>query len=283
MEHYYRDDEWQQGVIDHYRFNLERMCALSSKAEVPMIVMNPCSNLRDTPPFKSEHRSDLAPEELDEVKELLEKAAISFSETELERADFLYRAAIDFDPLYADTFYRYGKLHDLSNDFHPAYENYVKAKDLDVCPLRMLEPMHAVLKEVAARHEVELLDTRAEVEKIIVPSGIPGNAEFLDHVHPNVGGHQYFAKLLVEKMDAMGFVTLPDPPADDDTPPSDSAFPRWLESMGPVISDYLNSLPAGYFAEGEMRLENLRHWARGQSEMEPPVESKRRKPSAKPE
>ncbi|MFT4640506.1 MAG: lysophospholipase L1-like esterase [Verrucomicrobiales bacterium] len=278
MENYFRDDEWQQGVIDHYRFNLDRMCAQSRKANVPMIVMNPCSNLRDTHPFKSERRSDLTEKEREEAEELLEKAIESLAETEIERAEILYQAALDIDPLHAETHYRFGKLRDLTNDFAPAYDSYVKAKDLDVCPLRMLEPMHEVLKEVVARHGVELIDTRAEVEKIIIPTGIPSNEEFLDHVHPNIGGHQFFAKLLAEKMEAMGFVTLPRPPADDNEP-EDSASPRWLRSMGAALHEYVNTLPAGYFAEGNMRLENLRHWARGHSEIEPPVESKRRKPA----
>ena len=59
MEHYYRDPEWHTGVIDHYRFNLDRMCAAANDAGVPMILMNPAENLRDQPPFKSEHRAGI--------------------------------------------------------------------------------------------------------------------------------------------------------------------------------------------------------------------------------
>lgn len=263
MEHYYRDEEWHGNVIDHFEFNLDRMCAQTAKAGVPMIVMNPSANLRDVRPFKSQHSDDLTESEREEVVMLLDKASEAFTQTQTERAIILYEDALEIDPLYADTHYYLGKLFDLMNQIGPAYAEYVRAKDLDVCPLRMLESMHEVLKEVVDRQEVIWLDTRYEVDKVAT-NGIPGNNEFLDHVHPNIGGHQFFAKLLVDKLAALGFV---------------SAEPGWHMKMGPVVEEHIKTLSPEYFADGEMRLENLRHWARGLSELEPPVESKRQKPS----
>ena len=266
MEHYYRDEAWQQSVFDHYEFNLNWMCSLARKAAVPMIVMNPCSNLRDIRPFKSEHRAGLTEPQRQKVASLINQAGRSFSENQPERASILYEAALELDPLYADTHYQYAKLLDLVNDMGAAYGAYVRAKDLDVCPLRMLEPMHELLAEVVARHGVTWLDVRAEVEKI-VQTGIPGKDEFLDHVHPNPAGHQFIASLVVEKMAEMGYLKIGEP--------------IWLPRIRPAIERHLRSLPEGHFAQGNIRLENLRQWARGRSEAEPPVESKRRKPSAK--
>ncbi len=266
MEHYYRDEDWHRGVIDHFEFNLDRMCAKATEGGVPLIVMNPSSNLRDTPPFKSEHRGDLTESERQEVEELLNRAGKAFAQTQTERALLLYEEAIGIDPLYADAHFQYAKLHDLLNQMGPAGDAYVRAKDLDVCPLRMLEPMHDILKEVVGRHGVVWLDARLEVKKIAMASGIPGNDEFLDHVHPNIGGHQFFAKLLVEKMADLGYV---------------AAEPGWHLRVGrAVMGPHLSSLPPDYRAEGEIRLENLKHWARGRSEAEPAVESKRKKKAA---
>src|SRR4051812_42266153 len=56
---YHRNDAWRQGVIDHFGFNLRRMIAMTRAARVPMILLNPVSNL-DTPPFKSEHRAGMS-------------------------------------------------------------------------------------------------------------------------------------------------------------------------------------------------------------------------------
>ena len=250
MEHYYRDADWHAGVLDHYRFNLDRMCATAKKAGVPMILMNPAENLRDQPPFKSEHRAGLSETEQQQFEGFL--------------TDDLAEDALKIDPLYADAHFQHAKKLEREGDLEGARAAYIRAKDEDVCPLRMLESMHALVNEVAARHQVDLLDVQKETQAVS-SGGIPGNSEFLDHVHPTIGGHQFFAKLLFEKMDAMGEVTIPSE--------------NWMAEVGPTLQSHAQSLGAEYFRQGDIRLENLRQWARGRSTLEPPVESKRKKPS----
>ncbi|MDA7613722.1 SGNH/GDSL hydrolase family protein [Verrucomicrobiales bacterium] len=247
MEHYYRDDDWHSGVIDHYRFNLDRMCAATKGAGVPMILMNPAENLRGQTPFKSEHRAGLTEDERDLFYQHL--------------AEGRPNEALKIDDLHADAHYQFAKKLEVEGDMSAALGAYVRAKDEDVCPLRMLESMHAIVKEVAKRHQVDLVDVRKEIE-VVALGGIPGNPEFLDHVHPTIGGHQFFAKLLFEKMDAMGEVTIPSE--------------KWMTEVGPALHRHTQSLGSEYFRQGEVRLENLRQWARGRSTRDPPVESKRK-------
>ena len=54
---------------------------------------------------------------------------------------------------------------------------------------------------------------------------------------------------------------------------------KWMEEVGPALQRHVQSLPPGYFREGNLRLENLKQWARGNSTLEPPVESKRKRPT----
>lgn len=263
MEHYYRDDAWHQRVMEHFELNLDRMCVLAENVGVPLLFMNPSCNLRDTPPFKSEHRADLTDRERKEVEELLGAASKAFAESEIERAIALCDQAIGVDPLYALSHYRRAKLLDVLRRWDEAYDAYVKAKDLDVCPLRMLEPMHTILKEVVDRHGMPWVDVHGETLKNF-ETGIPGKDGFLDHVHPTIGGHQFFASLLVEKLAEMGVI----PPLDD----------TWQQRVMPGLQAHGRTITRAYLADGEMRLENLRHWAEGKSEAEPPVASKRKRP-----
>ena len=53
---YHRDDEWRQSVIDQYEESLRAMVKVCRDAQVPLILVNLGDNLRDCPPFKSEHR-----------------------------------------------------------------------------------------------------------------------------------------------------------------------------------------------------------------------------------
>ena len=60
---YHRDDDWRRGAVAHYRLNLSRMIGLAEIAGVPVLLVNPVSNLRDCPPFKLE-----VSQELDDAK-----------------------------------------------------------------------------------------------------------------------------------------------------------------------------------------------------------------------
>ena len=61
-EKYHRNTLWMRSVEQHFSGNVERMIQLCQEADVPLILLNPCFNLKDSPPFKSEHREDWNPE-----------------------------------------------------------------------------------------------------------------------------------------------------------------------------------------------------------------------------
>jgi hypothetical protein len=47
FDRYHRDERLREGVIRHFRCNLERMVGIARDAGVPLILANPVSNLRD--------------------------------------------------------------------------------------------------------------------------------------------------------------------------------------------------------------------------------------------
>lgn len=260
MEHYVRDPEWRARTIEHFGFNMARMLNHAERAGVPVIVMNPASNLRGVRPFKSEHRAGITEEEKAAFKEIVRAALGAAFQGDYQRAAQLYEEALQIDAQHADTLYETARAYDVLAKFDVAYRYYVRAKDEDICPLRMLEPMHAILREVADHYETPFLDSRAAV-KTVSKDGIPGNDGFLDHVHPNPAGHQFLAKLIIEKMAQLGIVKL--------------EGGDWLAAMEPAVNAYLQSLPDSYWREGEQRLENLRQWALGNSQLEPEIPTKR--------
>ena len=266
LEQYFRDEAWTGSVIEHFGYNIHKMLKMAKEASVPVIVMNPVSNLRDTPPFKSEHRTDITEDEIKAMDELGFEANRLFTEGRVELAVENFREMLEIDDQYADLHYQLARAYEVLNIGAGAREAYGRAKDLDIVPLRMLEPMHAVLRKAAQAEGASFLDTREAVNSI-VENGVPGNREFLDHVHPNVGGHQFFAKLLVDEMVRLGLVK--------------SSGDDWLASIGPSVQAHMKTLPDGYWADGEIRLENLRQWARGNSKSEPPVSPTRRNPRVK--
>ncbi len=70
---YHRDDAFRDSALMHYRYNLERMTAVAREAGAGVIFVMPGANLKDSAPFKSEHRPLITKEELDRWRELVER------------------------------------------------------------------------------------------------------------------------------------------------------------------------------------------------------------------
>jgi len=54
LDRYQRDSRHKQLIIEHFELNLRQMILLARAARVPMVLVNPVSNLKNCPPFKSD-------------------------------------------------------------------------------------------------------------------------------------------------------------------------------------------------------------------------------------
>ena len=64
------DDPRLAAVYDNFRQNLIDICGIARRAGAGVILSTVAVNLRDCPPFASQHRSDLSPEELAKWKSI---------------------------------------------------------------------------------------------------------------------------------------------------------------------------------------------------------------------
>ena len=245
---YQRDDDWQQQVIDHFGLNLRRMIHLAGEAKVPLLLVNPVEDLRDSPPFKSTFDDRLSPEQLQQCQHLLESATDDPSLQARQRLELLDQL-LALDPRRADAIYLKARILEAGGNTARAHELFVQAKDEDLCPLRMLEPMHDLLLEIAQHQDVPLVDARREFTRRISP-GIVGRPQLVDHVHPSLEGHQWIADHLVRKMATLKMVRLKE---------------GWEERRGERRREHLATLDEVYFSQGRKRLEGLRMWTQGLS------------------
>ena len=222
------------------------MVQMTRDAGVPLLLVNPVSNLRDCPPFKAQHRDGLSADQLRQWKSLVSRAAECQS-TNTHQAVTLLGQAKAIDDQHAGLHYLLGKCYDALGMTDQAYESYLQAKELDVCPLRILEPMNEALLEVARQTDTPVLDVREMFEKLS-DAGIPGSYLLLDHVHPSVVGHQLIADALAAELVRQGVVN----PA-----------PDWKKQKDRKYREHLQSLNDFYFAKGQERLEALRCWTLG--------------------
>ncbi len=247
LEKYRRDDMWRQSVVRHFEHNLRRMLTAAKSANVPLVLCNPVSNLRDASPFKSENREDMSAEELERFQEIWKSVREDENQGLSERRAELEKLAL-LDPLHAEVHYRLGQIYQMQGEFDKAKIHLVEAKEQDVCPLRIVEPMYEVINQVKEDFDVSWVDVKACFEKKAV-DGIPGRRFLVDHVHPSIRGHQLIADLLVEEMIKEEMVRKKE---------------NYEERRIASYQNHLESLSHLYFQLGKDRLAGLKRWAKGE-------------------
>ena len=248
---YHRDEIWKQGVIEHFAQNLERMVNAAQRAGVPVILVNPVVNLVDQPPFKSLHREDLteASSKLF-AQRFQEGTEATDPQTSL---DALNKAA-EIDSEYAAVHFAMGHAQLALNNIDSAAAAFIKAKELDICPLRIVEPMRQAIFQLGRESGTPVIDLQSIFDRKS-PHKIAGKEALVDHVHPSVGSHQKIARILMAELAELGFANI-----------DDSADAAWHREN--VMNDFANIChPLTHFIlkTGRLRLEGLIRWTQGKS------------------
>ena len=246
---YFRDAEWQDEVVSQYVESLKAMIAACRRAEVPLVLVRLGSNLRDCPPFKSEHRDGITPGELSTWQAAMDAGVAATDERRLDQALMAFREAEEIDDQFALVAWRIARTLDRLGRPEEAATAYRRARDLDVCPLRMITRLYKSLQRVASQSGTPLVDAAGAIEADS-DDGLPGSDWYVDHVHPTLRGHQRIAELLVEEIGRGGWLEL-----------SAAATAarvrlnrrRHFRRLGPVV-----------FSNGSRRVEWLENWARRQ-------------------
>jgi hypothetical protein len=249
LESYQRDRTWQANVIQHFKFNIHKMIEICDSNQVPLYLCNPASNIRDCPPFKSAPTSGLDPETIQSIKQTKSDIPNQLQGRSAKPIRESAHQLTQLDPHNAVTLYQAGLLLLNNGAGSVARDVLLRAKDEDLCPLRILTVMNEFLASVPGSPELQVID----VQKYFAeqsPVQIPGDNLFLDHVHPTIRGHQLIARYLFERMVLQTIIT----------PPADFAVQR-----NNRFRTHLGSLSEVYYQQGKIRLKGLQMWTRGQA------------------
>ncbi len=245
-ESYTRDDDLKQRILQHYRYSLERMLAIARSSGAGVILATPASNTRDFPPFKSEHRANLDPVDLDVWLAHLHVAGEAFDEEQFGEALKALDQAAEIDDRHARLHFLRGRVLLRLDRYEQAKKAFTWARDEDVCPLRALTPMRQTVVDVAELHDVPVIDFAGMMEQR-APHGIPGDKLFLDHVHPTIDGHRLLALAILDELRSMGIV---------------SPGPSWgEETIDEVSARVKNGLDHRAHANAMRNLAKVLRWA----------------------
>ena len=204
---YHRDDELAEAIVDHYRLNLERMIALSKRSGAELVMVVPADNLSASSPFKAERDSGLSPEQELEFEGHMNRAETDMLNGFPARAHVQFAQATQIDSRNADALYGLGRASLAAGDSRTAMLELTQARDEDVCPLRATSTILGVVREVASRQGVPLVDFPAVIAAASADQDKPPGEEwFLDHVHPTIAGHRLLARALLGKIQELGWI-----------------------------------------------------------------------------
>jgi hypothetical protein len=126
---------------------------------------------------------------------------------------------------------------------------YLQAKDLDVCPLRILPEMNEDLLEIARANGTPLVDAQ-NLFRLRSADKMVGGDWLVDHVHPSVEGHQLLADALADQLIELGIV---------------HPRPGWEQLKRQRYREHFDALDNLYFVKGQLRLAAVRDWAKGRA------------------
>jgi len=256
LKTYHHDEAWRRDVIEHFAFNLRRMIAMAKEDHVPVVLINPLYNL-DTPPFKSEHRPGLSARSVKRFDALWEEARNHYG-VSLPQAIPKLLQAIAIDDQHAGIYYELAKCYQRLGKPDEAKRAFMDAKERDVCPLRMLEPMSEIVLSVGKETLTPVLDL-VPIFSAKSQGGILGDDWLVDHVHPSIRGHQLIGQYLLEEMVRQKWLT---------------PTPGWEAERNRLYQEQMASLDDYYYLKGQKHLGNLRLWAQGRGDRVRPLDRK---------
>jgi tetratricopeptide (TPR) repeat protein len=212
-EAYHRDDTARTDVLAHLADSLDRMVDMAEDVDAGLVLVTPASELLDCRPFKSEHGQDLSAETVTELEDRL-AAVVAGGASDLDAL----REIVAADPRHAQARYLLGEALLASGDEAGARESLVAARDEDVVPLRAGSDVLAVVHAAATDRGVPLLDWVARVDelaRLATGTAIPGDEQFLDHVHMTPAAYRDLALQLIDVFDAQGWIEKDDGFDDD--------------------------------------------------------------------
>ena len=202
------DDPRMESVYANYQDNLTDIIEILSGKGIHVLLSTVPVNLRHSAPFMSVRRPGLSEEQLDQWRELTRKGADSAGEENWTDAVTSFKAALEIDPEYADTYFRLATAFENLGEFQEARTHFERSLDQDALRFRTDTRINRIIPDVAADFENDTLsfvDSAAAFEQASQPYQ-PGWNLFLEHVHYGFSGNHVLAaeisRAIVSKLGA---------------------------------------------------------------------------------
>ena len=252
LDAYTRSALHTQNITAQFGRNLQRMVEISRAADLPLMMLCPPSNLCDCPPFKSEF-GDATEEDIQQAIRTHLKAASELQRDTPSDSIELLKETTELDGQFAFSWYQLGRSYQQSHRIDEAKAAFERARDEDVCPLRMTSALRRVMQRVVADNTLLYLDLQVLMEELS-RQGLVGDSVLIDHIHPSFRSNQQIALALIGRLRPQLQLEVPD---------------GWQQAAQEAFGAHLQSLDDVYFQRGRQTLQNLEAWTSGRGDGPP--------------
>jgi tetratricopeptide (TPR) repeat protein len=176
-----------------FRANLDEVAAIAREHHIPLIVSTQVSNLRDFPPFVSQHPPSLSPTARLAFATGMNSGLTHRANGMLDSSLASFERALDVDSARADVHFQVGKALDTLSRPGEAALRYGRARDLDLLRFRASSDFNLEISLSASPPWVFVTDMERKF-RANSKGGMIGGSLILEHLHPNLRGQFLMAK-----------------------------------------------------------------------------------------
>jgi tetratricopeptide (TPR) repeat protein len=193
-------------VYENFRRNLIDICRIGRQAGAAVILSTVAVNLKDCPPFASQHRASFPPEALKNWASAFKAGIDLEAKKEWRQALSAYESAAKQDADFAELQFRMGRCLEAEGKIKEAREHFQSARDHDVLRFRADTQINRIIREVAALNKKDAV-YGADAERFLTENDkgediIAGDKVFFEHVHFTFTGNYLLARLMLDQVEA---------------------------------------------------------------------------------
>lgn len=188
------ESEKYRRTLQSFQNNLEIILQQCAEKNVPVIISNLVSNVRDLKPFAS---LQVGTDEKNEYQHAIAEADQLFAQNDYRNSAASYQKAFNNDSSLAMLWYKLGQAYTALNDSLTASYYFYGAQDRDIIPFRASEQINQLIANLASVKKAKFVDMIGVFRKNS-PQGLVGNNIMVDHLHPNPNGYYLMAKVFYD-------------------------------------------------------------------------------------
>jgi len=196
------ESEKYRKTLQTFQNNLEIILQQCAEKNVPVMISNLVSNVRDLKPFVS---SQFEAGDKSEYQRTIVEGDQLFAQNDFRASMVSYQKAFVIDSSSAMLWYRLGLACAAMSDSLAASYYFYGAKDRDTIPFRASEQINKLIISLANSTKANFVDMIDAFRKKSA-QGLIGDNIMVDHLHPNPNGYYLMAKAFYDGIVEAGFL-----------------------------------------------------------------------------